>query len=131
MSRENVDVVRASFEAWNARRMDAFRDLHSLEATILRFIEGWPEPGPVAGRDAVLAFFDGMRPWDDDTVEPISEFIEAGGTVVVRFLWRTSTQGQEVGMEVTGIYTMRNGKVSVIEFFRDHSEALEAVGLSE
>ena len=131
MSRENVEVVRASFEAWNARRMDAFRDLHSPEATILRFIEGWPEPGPVVGRDAVMDFFEGMRPWDDDTVEPISEFLDSGGAVAVRFLWRASTQGQDVGMEVTGVYTVRNGRISVIEFFRDHAEALEAVVLSE
>ena len=72
-----------------------------------------------------------MRPWTDDTVNPISDFIAAGGAVVVRFVWRTKTQGQEVGMEVTGIYTVRNARVYVIEFLRDHAEALEAVGLSE
>ena len=27
MSRENVEIVRARFEAWNAGDMDAFRDL--------------------------------------------------------------------------------------------------------
>jgi hypothetical protein len=46
-------------------------------------------------------------------------------------VWRTKTQGQEVGMEVTGVYTLRNARVYVIEFFRDHAVALEAVGLAE
>jgi ketosteroid isomerase-like protein len=131
MSRENAEVVRAMLDAWNARQMDAFRDLHDPNVVILRFIEDWPEPAPVAGRDAVMNFYDGMRPWDDDTAEPISEFLDAGGAVAIRILWRTSSQGQEVGMEVTAVYTVRSGKIAAIEFFRDHSEALEAVGLRE
>ena len=129
MSRENVEVVRAMLDAWNARQMDAFRDLHDPGVVILRFIEGWPEPGPVAGRAAVMDFYEGMRPWDDDTAEPISDYFEAGGAVAVRILWRTSTQGQEVSMELTAVYTVRTGRVAAIEFFRDHREALEAVGL--
>ena len=28
MSQENVEVVQASLEAWNAEDMDAFRELH-------------------------------------------------------------------------------------------------------
>jgi ketosteroid isomerase-like protein len=118
-------------EAWNERRMDDFRNLHNPDVAIMRFIEGWPEPAPVIGRDAVMDYYEDMRPWADDTADPISDFIGAGGAVVVRFVWRTKTQGQEVGMEVTGVYTLRNAKVSVIEFFRDHAQALEAVGLSE
>ena len=131
MSKENVDVVRAMLDAWNERRMDAFRDLHDPNVAIMRFIEGWPEPEPVVGRDAVMDYFDAMRLWADDTADPISDFIEAGGAVVVRFVWRTKTQGQEVGMEVTGVYTLRNARVSVIEYFRDHAAALEAARLRE
>src|SRR5947208_2860779 len=131
MSQENIEVVRASLEAWNERRTEAFRDLHDPNVVILRFIEDWPEPAPVAGRDAVVDFYEGVRTGDDSTAEPISDFIEAGGAVAVRVLWRTSIEGQEVGMEVTVVYTMRNGKIAAIEFLRDHDEALEAVGLSE
>jgi hypothetical protein len=32
---------------------------------------------------------------------------------------------------MTGVYTMRKGKVFLIEHFWDHAEALKAVGLSE
>jgi ketosteroid isomerase-like protein len=131
MSQENVEIVRAMLETWNERRMDDFRDLHDPDVVIARFIEGWPEPEPVVGRDAVMTFFQEMRPWEDDTAEPISDPIDSDGRVVVRFLWRTSTQGQEVGMEVTGMYTVRNGRIVRIEFFRDHTDALEAAGLSE
>jgi hypothetical protein len=44
MSQENVDVVQAMLEAWNERRMDAFRNVHDPDVVIMRFIEGWPEP---------------------------------------------------------------------------------------
>ena len=53
MSQENVEVVRAGFEAWNAGDMDAFREMHDPDV-ILRTVEDWPEPGPYVGREAVM-----------------------------------------------------------------------------
>ena len=53
MSQENVEIVRAAFEAWNAGDMDAFRDVYDPDA-ILRIPEGWPEPGPYVVREAVM-----------------------------------------------------------------------------
>jgi len=32
---------------------------------------------------------------------------------------------------LTGVYTMRKGRIFGIEYFWDHTEALEAVGLSD
>ena len=69
--------------------------------------------------------------WDADALEPISDFIDAGDRVVVRFIWRGVGRGPESNMECTGVYTVRKGKVFDQEFFWDHAEALEAVGLSE
>jgi ketosteroid isomerase-like protein len=57
MSRENVEVVRAAFDAWNAGDMDAFRQLFHSDA-IVRAPTGWPEPGPFVGRDAVMRQFE-------------------------------------------------------------------------
>ena len=34
-------------------------------------------------------------------------------------------------MEITIAYTLRKGRISGMEYFWDHTEALEAVGLSE
>ena len=34
-------------------------------------------------------------------------------------------------MEMTGVGTVRKGRIVFVEFFWDHAEALEAVGLSE
>jgi ketosteroid isomerase-like protein len=131
MSQENVEIVRAMFERWNERRLGDFRDLHDPDVIIARFIEGWPEPGPVVGRAAVMDLYEDVRPGDDATVVPVGDFIQSGSTVAVRIRWRTAIQDQEVGMELTGVYTIRSGRIFVIEFFRDHAEALEAAGLSE
>jgi ketosteroid isomerase-like protein len=36
-----------------------------------------------------------------------------------------------VAIEATIVYTVRKGRIFLLEFFWDHTEALEAVGLSE
>ena len=69
--------------------------------------------------------------WDADALELISDFIDAGDRVVVRFIWRGAGHGPEANMEFTGVFTVRKGRIFAIEFFWDHAEALEAVGLSE
>ena len=131
MSQENVEVVRASFEAWNAGDMDAFRELHHPDA-ILRMAEGWPEPGPYVGRESVMRQWEEQREaFDADAIEPISDFIEAADRVVVRVIWHGAGHGPEANVELTGVYTVREGRIVFFEFFWDHAEALEAVGLSE
>ena len=42
MSQENVEIVKAALEAWNAGDMDAFRELYDANA-ILQTPEGWPK----------------------------------------------------------------------------------------
>ena len=71
------------------------------------------------------------EPFDVDTVEPSTDFIAAGDRVVVRIAWRATGQGPEMSMEFTCVYTIRKGKIFIIEFFWDHAEALKAVGLEE
>jgi ketosteroid isomerase-like protein len=129
MSRENMEVMRAAFEAWNGD-MDAFREMHDPDV-IARSPEGWPEPGPFVGREAVIRQWEQMREtWDADALKPI-DFIDVGDRVVVRFVWRGAGRGPELNMEMTGVYTVREGKITVFEFFWDHSEALEAAGPDE
>jgi ketosteroid isomerase-like protein len=130
MSRANVQVVRAAFEAWNAGRMDALRELYDPGAVTVTVPEGWPEPAPVVGREAVMRGFVSQREaLDADTVESIGDFIAAGDRVVVRLVWRGSGHGPDMNMELTGVYTVRKGKISLVEHFWDHAEALEAIGL--
>ena len=76
--------------------------------------------------------FERMREtWDADAAETITDFIDAGDRVVARFIWRGTGHGPAFGLEVTAIYTLRKGRIFLVEYFRDHAEALEALGLSE
>ena len=131
MSQENVEIVRAGFEAWNSGDMDAFRESLAPEI-IMSNPEGWPEPGPFVGREAVLRQWEQQRDlWDADSLEPVSGFIDAADRVVVRFVWHGAGRGPESNLELTGVYTVRSGMVIGVEFFWSHTEALETLGLSE
>jgi ketosteroid isomerase-like protein len=131
MSQENVEIVRKAFEAWNAGDMDAFREFYDPDI-IVRPPEGWPEPGPFVGREAVMGQWEQLREtWDADEVEPIGDFIDAADRVVVRQAWRGAGHGPSLNMEMTNVFMVRNGRIVYQEFFWDHAEALVAAGLSE
>ena len=131
MSQENVEIVRAAYAAWNSGDVDDLRELLHPDA-IMRMPEGWPEPGPFVGREAVMRQFEQLREtWDTDAAEPIGDFIDVGDRVAVRFVWRGAGHGPESNIELTTIQTVRNGKILSVDYYWDHAEALEAVGLSE
>ena len=131
MSQENVEIVRANFEAWNAGDMEALRECFDPNV-IMRMPDDWPEPGPHVGLEAVMRQLEQQREtWDADAFELITDFIGAADRVVVRFIWLGAGHGPESNIEATGVYTVRRGKVFAIEHFWDHAEALETLGLSE
>ena len=131
MSQENVEVVRGVFEAWNAGDMDALRAFLDPDV-VQRNPEGWPEPGPLVGCEAVMRNWEQARElFERDTVQPISDFIDTGDRVVVRMTWRGAGRGPEAHLEWTLVVTLRKRRAVLQEFFWDHTEALEAVGLSE
>jgi hypothetical protein len=84
------------------------------------------------GREAAMGFYERVREaFDADTVELTGGFSHAPDPVVFRWIWHAQGQGPESNMELTTIFTVRNGKVREAEYFWDHDEALAATGLSE
>ena len=76
MSQENVEVMRAAFEAWNAGDTDALRELYDPDVT-LWLPEDFPERGPHVGREAVMRHWKHQREaFDADTADPIGDFID-------------------------------------------------------
>ena len=131
MSQENVEIARAAIAAVNAGNMDAVRESLAPDVIIVRGLEGWPETAPIVGRDAVVRQWERtLETWDAASVEPIS-FIDAADRVVVRQIGHAAGRGPEFNVEFTVVFTMRKGKTLLLEYFWDHAEALEAVGLSE
>jgi ketosteroid isomerase-like protein len=112
MSQENVEHVRAAFDAWNARDMNALRELYD-PVIVVRYAEDWPEGSePTMGREAVIRQWEQQRAaFDSDTLEPI-EFIDAGDRVVVRQIWRAVGRGPDLNIEVSTVTTLRKGKSS-------------------
>jgi ketosteroid isomerase-like protein len=131
MSEENVEIARASIEAWNAGDMGAFGESYDPHV-VVRYADGWPEGSePIMGREAVMRQWEQQREaFDADTAELI-EIIDLGDRVVTRFIWRAVGSGPDLSIEVTSVATVRKGKIVYQEFFWNHAKALEAVGLSE
>jgi ketosteroid isomerase-like protein len=123
--------VRTNFEAWNAGDMDTWRDLLDPDV-IMRNPEGWPEPGPQVGREAVVRFTEQLRDtWHADSLEVVSDYAASADRVAVRFVWHGVGEGPDPNLELTGVYTVRDGTIFGMEFFWDHAAALEVVGMSE
>ena len=83
MSQENVEIVRAGMEAWNARDMDALRETYA-EDVVTWPPTGWPKAGPFVGRDIVMGQWERMREsWNDNEVEMLADYLDAADRVAV------------------------------------------------
>jgi ketosteroid isomerase-like protein len=132
VSQENVEVVRRSYEAWNAGAMDALRECYDPNAVIVFGAEARPEgPEAIAGVDALMLLYARLREaWDADEMDPI-RFTDAGDRVVVRYVWHARGRGHDLEIEQSVVCTLSQGRISRVEPFPDHLAALKAVGLEE
>jgi ketosteroid isomerase-like protein len=131
MSRENVEIVRAAFDALNRADTDAV-----LKHAAPDFELDWsravgPQHG-VFGRDEALGLlreFD--EPWES-VRRDVDEFIEAGEQVVTPITSNhRGRDGIELQARVAMVWTIRDGAISKATFYQERQEALEAAGLSE
>ena len=99
MSGENVEIVRRCFEVWNAGDMDALRELYDL-GIIWRPPEGWPEPGPYAGREAVMRQLEQMRAtWDANSFQLIGDFIDVDSLDTTTITHNVTYANGDLGIE--------------------------------
>ena len=140
MSQANVEVVRKGFDAFNAfmRGEGAEKALAALADP--EFEYDWPaerdlpKPDHHRGVPEVFASTKQVQSkWIDFVWEPL-EFIEAPGNRVLTTV-RQSARDRESGLpdesELFQVFTIRDGRVRKLDFFRHRHEALEAAGLSE
>jgi ketosteroid isomerase-like protein len=133
MSRENVEVVRAMYEAANAGD-----DLDANFELLAPDVE-FHVSGAFPDLDSVYRGHEGMRklnealnePWASLSLEPV-EFIDTGSDVLVLSQFRAvGRDGMEVQRELANLWTVRDGLILRMQAFPDHDSALEATGLSE
>ena len=73
---------------WWERTARCFSPDFLAPDVISRPPDGWPEPGPFMGKEAVVRQCMQLRDtWNADTLELISDFIDVGDRVVVRVIW--------------------------------------------
>jgi ketosteroid isomerase-like protein len=131
MSQENVETLRAGYEAINRGDHDAF--LQILDPAIeWKVPDRAPFAGTYHGHEAVKELLKTyLEAFDELRMEP-EEFFEAGDQTVafIRETARGRGSGVEVEIRVGHLLTMQEGKAVRFEYFPEREKALEAVGLS-
>jgi ketosteroid isomerase-like protein len=132
MSQENVEAVRAFFEAWSRRDVTTLLGLWRYDGET-----DWSQSrGPLKG------VYRGHRELEDFWNEFWSTFAEArfeahGLTEVGSEVVAPNTcnmrgrDGVEVIARSAFVFTVEDGKITRLRMFQEQAEALEAVGLSE
>jgi ketosteroid isomerase-like protein len=132
MSQAEIEQLRAVYDAVNRGDWDAAFDDARPDFELVP-----PDQNPIAGtyrgREAIRGFFDELwAAFDEVTVEP-GPFLEADDQIVVSLAMRLrpSDSPAAVEMQITHLWTLRDGKAARCEVFLRREQALEAVGLSE
>jgi ketosteroid isomerase-like protein len=95
--------------------------------------EGWPEPGPFEGRDAVFEQFRlivaGLEEHSFDDLEVLADRDE---WVVVSYSWkvRGAESGAGIASRMAAAYGFEEGRIKQVHFCWTPEEALEAAGFS-
>ena len=137
MSQENVEIVRAAFEAWNAGELqlqDVLSHFHPQLVYHPRADE--PDPSPHVGRDAYERLVYGFVDSFSEVTFEVLELIDAGDHVIAATVLYGVLRGQgsaSAGVSDTYVfvYKLRAGLIVEGWEYRTKQEALEAVGLAD
>ena len=131
MAQENVEIVKAWYDAWNREDWDAMvKDVApGFVADFSRSVGPWRG---VFGLDQIRRTTEEFREtWESARVEP-HEFIEAGDLVVVPGTMHVKGRdGIEVVSRGALVWTIRNGAIERMVMYQSLQDALDALGLSE
>jgi ketosteroid isomerase-like protein len=133
MSEENVDLVRRSIEAYVAGDVDAYVEFFAEDVEVFPDVS-LPEAKPFRGREQFRRFVaEVAEGWEGSATGDIQEIFSAGERVIARADWggKGRTSGIDLRSNLTSVCTFRDGKITRIEYFFNHAEALEAAGLRE
>jgi ketosteroid isomerase-like protein len=133
MSQENVELVRSASEAYIAGDIDAYADLMAEDVEV-RPDASLPDAKPFRGREEFRSFLTDLdQGWEGRGRAEIREVFPVGDRVVARGDWggKGRASGIDLRSNLTAIYTIREGRITKVEYFLDHAKALEAAGLSE
>jgi ketosteroid isomerase-like protein len=119
MSQENMEIVKRSIDAHNRRDLDAYAELITPDYELLPAMTGFTGVS-FRGREGMEKYFEEFRDLDGERM-----------LVVTRLEGRGKGSGVPVAAVHAVIFDFRDGKISRIQSFLDHDEALRAADLSE
>jgi ketosteroid isomerase-like protein len=131
MSQEKVEIVRSGVEAFFSD--EPARALPSMHPEI-EFATAFTEGKTYRGLNAMWEYkADLDAVWEDWHPED-SRFVDAGENRVLwlfRAVGRGKGSGVSASQPVASVWTLRDGLIWRGRGYRDHTEALKAVGLRE
>jgi len=133
MSREHVETMRRSLDAFDRRDRAAWLALRDQDSEVVT-IGAWPEADVIRGREAAWDFYVDVVEAFERRAYGAVELRDAGADKVLVHQQnevRGTTSGADVELNYWVVVTFREGKILRDQWFADRAEALEAVGLSE
>jgi ketosteroid isomerase-like protein len=134
MSQENVERLRALYEAFNRNDFDDIMEYLDPDVELHPGIMAPDSKTRYLGREALREFWITIAtgPWEAVIAEP-EEMIETGdGRILSVDRWRfRGRDGIEIERELPNLFSFRHGLISRIDGFTDRAKALEAAGLSK
>jgi ketosteroid isomerase-like protein len=124
----NADVIYELTGMWNSGDVDSVFSLYTEDAEI-RTGPHWPEQAVYRGREAIReTSAEWAALWEKLRVE-IDSIEEYGHQAVVTGAWRMrgAASGIDGEMPVFIVFTFRDGKIALLEWFADHDTAIAAV----
>jgi ketosteroid isomerase-like protein len=130
-SQETVEVVRASYEAFNQRRFDIASQVFDAD---FEWIDppDFPDGRTVRGREAVKRHWASMVSFWEQFDAEIKEIIQAGDWVIILMLNHvTGRAGVATQQRFAHVWAVRDGGATQCRVYTGWDQGLEAVGLSE
>jgi ketosteroid isomerase-like protein len=130
VSRENLEIVRRGFSAFNESGVEGILPLiHSdFEATTPPELAS--EPDTYRGEDGIRRWFDSFYEVMDEIRWDPREFHDAGDRIVVEFTLRArgKTTGLDFGQDAVMVWELRDGKAVRLDLYPTLAEAMAAAG---
>ena len=124
---QNAEVIRELIERWNAGDIDGVLDLYAPDA-VTHTGPHWPEQESHRGREAIRASMEEWRSVWEVVEAEIHDLEEFGDKVVTTGSWRIRGGASGVGgeMPIFIVFTLRDGKIAVLEWYENRDTAVAA-----
>jgi ketosteroid isomerase-like protein len=132
MSQGNVEIVRASWDAWSRGDMDALFEFYDPAVEWDMTHSFVPDMGVFHGHDGVREFFREWRAFFAEYYAEAEQFVGSEENVLVRVRQGGRGRSSTVAVEMPSywqVYRLRDGRAVRVEIYRDEAEALSAIGL--